>query len=224
MTITKPKTKQFKKLTGAEADIPWNEVQTLLPLTQQHDAAALARLMVLLQPLAEKMSSIPYFASMLGKEDARSIANLTMLELIQEPAPREGWYDFPGLLKQAIQCDLVNQCHRRETFRSREKQIMDDGEEDAPTEWPDDSRKEPEQQVLQHDRNHRVRNCLQKLSAKDRLVIIDFYFRQMSVAEIAAELHCSENSISLAKRHGLQRLRKLFTELHLEETGGNYEY
>ena len=65
------------------------------------------------------------------------------------------------------------------------------------------------------EQKHRVRECLQYLSPKEKQVIIGFFYRQLSVAEMAAELQCTTNAISLAKRSALYKLRHIFAEQHV---------
>ena len=115
-----------------------------------------------------------------------------------------------------MECDLKNQIDRQNTRRRREvHHKADKGTEGSDDEWQDPlavNRNEPEEQVLQTEWNHSVRDCLQYLGKKERQVIQGFFFRQLSVTEIAKEMHCRPDRRTSAKRHALKRLRRICTE------------
>ena len=77
---------------------------------------------------------------------------------------------------------------------------------------PDASCNNPEYLALQEERDRMVWECLQHLGPKERTVITGFYFRQLSIREIAAEMNCSTANVSSTKRNALYKLRKLFEE------------
>ena len=65
---------------------------------------------------------------------------------------------------------------------------------------------------LRKEWNRRVRDCLKYLGKMERQVITGFFFRQMSIAEIAEELHSNTNTVSVTKRNALNKLREVFTD------------
>ena len=75
-----------------------------------------------------------------------------------------------------------------------------------------DSREEPENQLLENEYRQNIRECLKELGAKERQVIEGFFFRQLSMAEIAREMHCTANNTYVLKNAALRKLRKIFDE------------
>ena len=65
---------------------------------------------------------------------------------------------------------------------------------------------------LQAEQERTVRDCLQCLGEKERQVIHGYFFRQLTVTEIAREMHCSPDCVTSAKRHALKKLREIFAE------------
>lgn len=167
----------------------------------------------------EKISRKQYFANALGREEAYSIAAMSMVNFWARTDLDGELRDIPGQLYHAMECDLKNQIDRQKTRRRREvhyeKEAREEGSEDECSEWEEplaDERSDPEEQVLQTEWDRSVRDCLQYLGKKERHVIYGFFFRQLSVTEIAKEMECSPDSVTSAKRHALKRLRRIFAE------------
>ena len=128
---------------------------------------------------------------------------------------------IPTMLKRAIRCDLANQMRRmknRQRFETCNKpadsKAKDDNDEntDVTANLPGNPRLEPERQALLAEQKRLIQECLCCLSPKEKHVIEGIFFRQLSVEEIAAELHCCTNIVSTAKYRALRKLRKLFKE------------
>ena len=168
------------------------------------------------RPLVDRVSRNPYYATALGREEAYSIAAMAMVNFWNRTDLTVNPKNLPGQLYHAIECDLKNQIDRQNTRRRREiHHKADKGTEGSDDEWQDPlavNRNEPEEQVLQAEWNRSVRDCLQYLGKKERQVIQGFFFRQLSVTEIAKEMNCSPDSVTSAKRHALKRLRRIFAE------------
>ena len=187
-------------------------------LTQYHkgDKQVLQLLCSQSRPLVDRISRNPYYATALGRDEAYSIAAMSMVNFWNRTDLTENPKNLPGQLYHAMECDLKNQMDRQNTRRRREiHHKTDNGTEGSDDEWQDPlavNRTEPEEQVLQAEWNRNVRDCLQYLGKKERQVIQGFFFRQLSVTEIAKEMNCSPDSVTSAKRHALKRLRRIFTE------------
>ena len=168
------------------------------------------------RPLVEKISRKPYYAHALGRDEAYSIAAMSMVNFWNRKDLTKNPRNLPGQLYHAMECDLKNQIDRQNTRRRREVHCeTDGGTEGSEDEWQDPlaaSRNEPEEQILREEWNRSVRDCLRYLGKKERKVIHRYFFRQLSVSEIAKELQCSPDSVTSAKRHALKRLRSIFTE------------
>ena len=164
----------------------------------------------------DKISRKQYFATALGRDEAYSIAAMSMVNFWARTDQRTDPRDIPGQLYHSMECDLKNQIDRQKTRRRREVHYETGSEtEDDGNEWQKplaDTGNEPEEQMLQTEWNRRVRDCLQYLGKKERQVIHGYFFRQLSVTEIANELACSPDSVTTAKRHALKRLRSIFSE------------
>lgn len=189
----------------------------LLKRARQGDDMALNLLCRLSKPLVDGISRQRYFTATLGREDAHSIATLSMVRYFTcEPLPADS-RDIPRQLNQMIKCDLLNQAQRKETRARREMRLEPESEDNnAIPEPAADSRDEPETRLLLEERNNRIRECLQYLGEKEQQVIRDFFFRNLSIPEIAQEMRCSPNSVSAAKRIAIRKLRKIFKERGIE--------
>ena len=166
------------------------------------------------KPLVDKISRKRYFVAHLGRDEAYSIAAMSMVEFWAHEALQGDPRDIPRRLTQAMNCDLLNQINRKKTRRQREVHYEAGSDpEDAGEEWQGplaDSSREPEQQALQAEWNRKVRDCLQYLGTREQQVILGFFFRQLSVAEIAQEMHCTPACVSATKRNALCKLREIF--------------
>ena len=192
---------------------PAADWQPLLEQYRQGDKSCFNLLCCKATPLVDNISHEPYFAAALGKEEAYSIAAMTMVSFWDRIPLQGSLQNIPGKLYHAMECDLLNQIKRHKTRSRREVHYETGGEtEDKQPEPPADSKDEPEQQVLQAEWNRKVRNCLQHLGKKERQVIHSYFFRQLTVTEIARELHCTPDSVTSAKRVALKKLRNIFAE------------
>lgn len=198
--------------------IPPETVQQLLPLARQGDTQAFQRLSLLLEPLVTRLSQKACYVTELGREDARSYALLSMMEFLLFEPLRENWYDLPRLLLRVIALDLKNRIERQHTIGRRERHSTEGEQEEEATDLPHpDCICNPEEKVLQDERKQKIQECLERLGRKQRQVITAYYYRQLSIEEIAEEMHCSVNSVSLAKGIALKNLRKLFEEKQIRQ-------
>ena len=202
--------------------IPRSQWKQLMLRARNYDPRAIETFTTLALPIAKHYSQIPKFAAVLGKEEAYSIANHTMMNFLMQERLRDEKQDIPTMLKQAIRCDLMNQMDRIKNRRQFEtgsesgtgRQTAEDEDDatDVIARLPADSRAEPERQALKNEQKRLVQECLHYLSPKEKQVIQGIFYRQLSVEEMAAEMHCSVNIVSTAKYRAMVKLRKLFTE------------
>jgi len=204
--------------------IPANQLKQLMLQARAYDPRAIEIFTTLAMPIAKYYSSLPNVVSVLGKDEAYSIANHTMMDFLMHERLRKEKQDIPTMLKRAIRCDLMNQIDRIKNRRHFETYSKpgnssqsedDDDNTDVIANLPADTRLEPEHQTLLAEQKHQVRECLKYLSPKEKKVIIGFFYRQLSVAEIAGELHCSKLCVSTAKYCALKKLRRIFEEQHV---------
>ena len=164
-------------------------------------------------PLVKKISGRRYYSGLLGREEAYSIAAMTMVDFWNREALTCDPADIPRRLTRAVNCDLLNEIKRNRSRGLRE--VHSEAENESPDERQEyiaGSIADPEQDVLRKEWNRRVRNCLKYLGKMERQVITGFFFRQMSIAEIAEELNSSTNIVSATKRNALNKLREVFTD------------
>lgn len=202
--------------------IPADQLKQLMRQARNYDPRAIEIFTTLAMPIAKHYSSLPNVVSVLGKDEAYGIANHTMMDFLMHERLRKEKQDIPTMLKQAIRCDLMNQMERiknRRQFetgsRSGSKGKAEDEEDDDTdviANLPGDKRLEPERQALQDEQKRLVQECLHYLSPKEKIVIQGLFYRQLSVEEMAAEMHCSVNIVSTAKYRAMVKLRKLFTD------------
>lgn len=168
------------------------------------------------KPLVENISRKQYFVNALGRDEAYSIAAMSMVTFWKQVDLKGNLRDIPGQLFHSMECDLQNQIDRQKTRHRREVHYETGrNTEETANECPEppaDSRDEPEEQVLRAEWNRKVRDCLQYLGKKERQVIHGFFFRQLTVAEIAKEMNCSPNNVKAAKWVALKKLRHIFEE------------
>jgi RNA polymerase sigma-70 factor (ECF subfamily) len=68
-------------------------------------------------------------------------------------------------------------------------------------------------QTLRDETNHRVREAIAALRAKDREVIVLFYLEELSIAEMAKLLGAANNAIEVRLHRARQRLKELLGDL-----------
>ena len=204
--------------------IPANQLKQLMLQARAYDPRAIEIFTTLAMPIAKYYSSLPNVVSVLGKDEAYSIANHTMMDFLMHERLRKEKQDIPTMLKRSIRCDLMNQIDRiknRRYFETSSKpgnssqSEDDDDNTDVIANLPADTRLGPEHQTLLAEQKHLVRECLQYLSPREKQVIHGIFYRQLSVAEIAVELHCSKLCVSTAKYCALKKLRRIFEEQHV---------
>ena len=195
---------------------PGPDWEPVLERYRQGDTSVFGLLCCKTNPLAEKISGRRYYAASLGREEAYSIAAMTMVDFWNTEALTCDPADIPRQLTRAMNCDLLNEIKRNRNRGLREVHSEAGNEpEDGCQESLAGNIADPEQHVLQKEWNRKVRNCLKYLGKRERQVITGLFFREMSVAEIAAELHASANAVSVAKRDAMKKLREIFTDKHI---------
>lgn len=190
--------------------------EPLLERYRQGDTSAFGLLCCKTDPLAKKISGRRYYAASLGKEEAYSIAAMTMVDFWNREALKCAPADIPRQLTQAINGDLLNQIKRNQNRGLREIHAETGSERpDSQPEFITGNVIDPEQDILQKEWNRRVRSCLKYLGKIERQVITGFFFRQLSITEIAEELHSTPNTVSVTKRNALNKLRAVFRDKHI---------
>ena len=167
-------------------------------------------------PLVKKISGRRYYSASLGREEAYSIAAMTMVDFWNKEALTCDPADIPRQLTRAVNCDLLNEIKRNQNRGLRE--VHSEAENESPTECQEfitGSIVDPEQDILQKEWNRKVRSCLKYLGKMERQVITGVFFRQMSIAEIAEELHSKPGTVSVTKRNALNKLRDAFKDKHI---------
>ena len=204
--------------------IPANQLKQLMLQARAYDPRAIEIFTTLAMPIVKYYSNLPNVVSVLEKDEAYSIANHTMMDFLMHERLRKEKQDIPTMLKRAIRCDLMNQIDRIKNRRHFETYSKpgnssqsedDDDNTDVIAKLPADTRLGPEHQTLLAEQKHRVQECLKYLSPREKQVIHGIFYRQLSVAEIAGELHCSKLCVSTAKYCALKKLRRIFEEQHV---------
>ena len=70
------------------------------------------------EPIVDQFGKVSYFVNLLGKDEVRSIASLSLVEFVMSYPGGVPDEEVPALIKQAIKCDLINSVHRLEYRRA----------------------------------------------------------------------------------------------------------
>jgi RNA polymerase sigma factor (sigma-70 family) len=154
--------------------------------------------------------------NLLGKDEVRSIASLSLVEFVMSYPGGVPDEEVPALIKQAIKCDLINSVHRLEYRRGKEEAPPTNAGTGSPENSSGDTGSpsappygEPEACLLQNADAQKVQDAIQHLNRNEQTVIQFYYFRQETTNEIAVRLGCSVQNVRKIKRRALTRLRSL---------------
>ena len=167
------------------------------------------------EPIVDQFGKGSYFVNLLGKDEVRSIASLSLVEFVMSYPGGVPDEEVPALIKQAIKCDLINSVHRLEYRRGKEE-APPNGDTGSPENSSGDTGSpsappygEPEACLLQNAYAQTVQDAIQHLNRNEQTVIQFYYFRQETTNEIAVRLGCSVQNVRRIKRRALTRLRSL---------------
>ena len=158
------------------------------------------------EPIVDQFGKVSYFVNLLGKDEVRSIASLSLVEFVMSYPGGVPDEEVPALIKQAIKCDLINSVHRLEYRRGKEEAPPTNADTGSPSAPPYG---EPEVCLLQNADAQKVQDAIQHLNRNEQTVIQFYYFRQETTNEIAVRLGCSVQNVRKIKRRALTRLRSL---------------
>ena len=158
------------------------------------------------EPIVDQFGKVSYFVNLLGKDEVRSIASLSLVEFVMSYPGGVPDEEVPALIKQAIKCDLINSVHRLEYRRGKEEAPPTNADTGSPSAPPYG---EPEACLLQNAYAQTVQDAIQHLNRNEQTVIQFYYFRQETTNEIAVRLGCSVQNVRKIKRRALTRLRSL---------------
>ena len=108
---------------------PWNPE---IYLAQQGDTKAMRRTCAKAEPIVDQFGKVSYFVNLLGKDEVRSIASLSLVEFVMSYPGGVPDEEVPALIKQAIKCDLINSVHRLEYRRGKEEAPPTNGDTGSP--------------------------------------------------------------------------------------------
>ena len=191
---------------------PFNET---IREAQDGDTDATRRICRAVEPIINQVCSVPYFTDHLGKEDARSIAVLALLEFLDDYRGQTPDSEMPQLIKHVVKCAVLQQVHRQETHRRRDVHVAEQEDDEASSDgavtWnrfaapPAD---EPEQNLLLQERSGQIQDAMEQLTPRERDVILSLYFERKSIDETANAFHCTRQAVSKVKRKALGKLRR----------------
>ena len=192
---------------------PWNPE---IYLAQQGDTKAMRRTCAKAEPIVDQFGKVSYFVNLLGKDEVRSIASLSLVEFVMSYPGGVPDEEVPALIKQAIKCDLINSVHRLEYRRGKEEAPPTNADTGSPENSSGDTGSpsappygEPEACLLQNAYAQTVQDAIQHLNRNEQTVIQFYYFRQETTNEIAVRLGCSVQNVRKIKRRALTRLHSL---------------
>lgn len=179
------------------------------------ESTAAARFFACTEPIVREFCKIPYFRNSLGVNEICSISHAKLMKYFSEAETLPDNPPAPGLLKRILYNELVNNVHRQETrYKYQQTYREEDAQEDMdavtpPELLPADSRYEPEVRILQKELHRDLKAALNCLKPMEQEVLRSLYYEGKSNKVLAAEMQITPQYVSLLKKRGLARLRKL---------------
>ena len=200
-------------------DPPWNE---WLRLARQGDKNAIRLFCAQAEPFIEQLCSVGVYAFHVGKEEARSIAHLILMEfLMNYPKPPED-KEMLFVLKRIMRNKLIDQIRKLEVKGRYELGITalegtnGNGTEEGITELLNAKRKEePEAKLLAKELHNATEDAMQQLLPNEQNVIRAMFFRNKTMSAIAKELQCTRQNVEQMRDRALRRLRQLLEGQHI---------
>ena len=200
-------------------DPPWNE---WLRLARQGDKEAALRFCIQAEPFIEQLCSVGVYAFHVGKEEARSIAHLILMEfLMNYPNPPED-KEILFVLKRIMRNKLIDQIRKIEVKGRYELGITalegtnGNGTEEGITELLNAKRKEePEAKLLAKELHNATAEAMSQLLPSEKDVIRAMFFRNKTISAIAKELQCTRQNVEQMRDRALRRLRQLLEGQHI---------
>ena len=197
---------------------PWNE---WLRLARQGDEDAKLRFCTQAEPFISRFCNIPLFAEWIGRDEARGIATLVVIEFLMEydnpPEDRE----IPYMLKRQIRNRLIDQYRKLYVRNGREKKPVlrtddDDGTgRDNYSSYPANKKYEPEATLLAKELHSVTADTFRQLQPHEQNVLRAFFFQNKTAAAIAKELQCTRQNVEKLRNRALRRLRQLLEGQHI---------
>lgn len=135
-----------------------------------------------------------------NEEDAQDITQETFLRAY-EALPR---YRYQGLFRVWLYTIAANLCKNR--LKARRPIVS--WEESALGERLMDEAPGPEDQAVARERARAVRQAIEQMSERDRLIVVLYYQDDASMAEIARIVGCRAGAIKVALHRARARLRE----------------
>jgi RNA polymerase sigma-70 factor (ECF subfamily) len=183
--------------TQTEAEISEEEVSALVLRAQAGDAEAFGQLFGILESKLERQ------ALFLARDEQQALDLLqeTMLEAWKHLGRYDGRARFATWV-----CSIMAHRHyswaRR--FRARFRQLTEPGDHAVAEE-----KQSPLEFIVDQDRARLMRECLDELPAKQRMVVYLRFYADESLEGIAALIPCSIGTVKSRLFHGMARLARM---------------
>lgn len=178
----------------------WDE---LIKLAKEGNKESTKDIINRLQPLI--ISSIrKYYNNGKEYEDLIQEGNLMILESIKSYNPNKG-VPFLGYIKLNLKFLYLNK-HKRKIHLSLNETIGD-GEQEIIDILISDS-KQALDIILENEMNFKLKEALEKLTERQRKIIILYYVKNISMEEISTNLDISYRTVVNTKTRALKNLRK----------------
>jgi RNA polymerase sigma factor (sigma-70 family) len=148
-----------------------------------------------------------------GKENAKTEVECIFYDFIKRyPFNMNRIRFLPGLIKKEIYFRLVTLKVRKEQQEKREEPLGLRLEEDAkatgksPLEF---FTSEVEQALLEKECKEKVAEALQQLTVKEKQVVHNIYYRDMSMSKVAMRMGISKRYVITLSKHAHRKLRRL---------------
>ncbi|WP_353095835.1 sigma-70 family RNA polymerase sigma factor [Tissierella praeacuta] len=179
----------------------WDE---LIKLAKEGNKESIKEIIDRLQPLI--ISSIRKYYNIANEyKDLIQEGNLMILESLNNYNPDKGVH-FLGYIKLNLKYLYLNK-HKRKIHLSLNETIGDGEQEIIDTLISDN--KQALDIILENEMNFKLKKALEKLTERQREIVILYYVKNLSMEEISTNLGISYRTVVNTKAKALDNLRKL---------------
>jgi RNA polymerase sigma factor (sigma-70 family) len=151
------------------------------------------------------------FVETFGKENSKTEVECIFYNFLKRYPYRDAHY-LPGLIKREIYFKLVTLKLIKQRQEKHEELVGLQMEEDTKTAGKsplDFFTSEVEQALLEKECKEKVANALQQLTVKEKQVVQNIYYRDMSLSKVALKMGITKRYVVTISKHAHRKLRRL---------------
>lgn len=205
LTKTKP-----SHTAGKHAN-PWKQ---WIARANRGDERAALNFFAGVEPIVREFCRIPYFRDNLDINEICGISNHKLTEFLKRAPHIRTDEEVPCVLKTVLRNTLLRSVKQHKTHcKMQQPCITDTWQKEAAntiTELlPADSSLEPEALLLRNELTQDVKEALKQLKPLEQKVIRGLYYEGKNNKALANDMNITPQYVSLLKRKGLSRMKKL---------------